>query len=329
MADSDTTDLARTLELLIQNQVATHKNEDLEKVCEPIVSTDDVVKVQNLVGGNNYTAVSGYSKPSNTAFRAITASSSPTPYEVNVKLTQDQIDQLGGLAAAVKHVVPTLTQQALDKIAIDYWAFIAGAAAIAHPLSGSGDGLAATGGGTAYVADEHTITPINGGSTRAIKNFHALSLTASNVRTVLNEHAEYFNLAGESSVPKGPLPYLFCVTALQGVAKNLVAQRGQQFNGAGLQEGFADEIAGAIVLPPESTSSSTLWGLIWRPNQIDPETGGQAQGKGPVMAHICRLPKADIQKEPGGNFTNFYCEFKADAAFPHPEVHRDLHLCEP
>lgn len=327
MANTDTAALAQQVNIALGSMILDHQD-DLLKVARAIVDETDVIKVTDLQGGNNFTAVSGINKPGNTAFKALSASSNPERFEVNVKLSADDLLRLGGEAKAARRIAAALIVNAYAKLGIDFWSFIFGARAIAHPLNGASVGLAATGGGTAYIVDAHTITLINAGTTVEISNDNTLSMTATNVRTVVNKRSLFSDLDGHRGAPKAK-KYLACVAELQGVARNLLQQSGQLYNGAGLSEGFKGEFEGdePIIIPKEATTSTDAWCVIWVTETVSDE--GEPSGEeGPVLIHIQATPTTRILPEPGGGFINVYCDFKFDI-FAHPNCHRDLQYSEP
>lgn len=324
---TSTTALAETVSVMMQKLLVDHRD-DMFKVSKPLVEIDsDVVKVTEIVGGNNYTAVSGVAAPSGSSIRALKSQSAPERFEVSVPLAKDDIVRMGGEQKAAMKVAALLVQNAFRKMAVDFWAFIFGARAIAHPLNGSGDGLAATGGGTVYCVDGFTITTINAEDTVVQTNDHTLALTPTNLRTLLNKRPAFIDLDGASSAPRTNKPWLFVVPELAGTGKNLAEQDTLLFNGAGLQEGFKSELAGVIVVPREATTSADGWGLIYLAEEVN-ENGQVVEGNGPVLVHIQAMPEVRALPEPGGGATHYYADFKFDV-FAHPEIHRDLQYSEP
>lgn len=321
---TDLTQLKERIVKRMRKRLGDHSG-DLFKVARPIVDTRAYVDATDFDGGNNYTAQSGAAAPSASDVRAFKSSSNPTRYEIDVPLTEEQLldwqraaDQVGDL----------LVDRAWHKITVDFWTLIFGARATAHPDNGvSGSPIAAVGGGTAYVVDNLEITPINGASAFQQTNDHTVALTATNLRTVLNKRPAWKDRDGGASATRADKPYLCVVPELAGTAKNLVMQSGQLYNGSGLSEGFADEIAGVIVVPREATAAADAWALVYVTETLG--DNNEVTGKdGPLLIHLRAAPKVEVDREPGGGFYHCYCSFSCGIWF-HPLCDRDLMYSEP
>lgn len=320
---TDLTAFQQRVQTRMRKKIGDHRN-DMFLVCKPIIEDAQFIEVGDLDGGNNFTAQSGATKPSASDVRAFKSTSNPTVYEINVPLTDDQLQDWEKAADAVADLLLT---RGWNKIANDFWTILFSLRTIPHPEEGvSGSPLSPVGGGVLYAIDNITVDPINGGSPFNQNGNATLALNTANLRTQLNLGPNWRDRDGGATKPRGQ-PWLVVVSELGGTAKNLYARKGETYDGSGLVEGFADELAGVIVVPKGVTAAVDAWALVYLTETLNDE-GGIASIDGPIMVHIKKLPMVEVSRESGAGFVNVYASMTYDV-FLHPIVDRDVFYSEP
>jgi hypothetical protein len=280
---------------------------DALKITTPTISTDGFIKTTDMDGAANFTTQSSAAVPTASVIRAFGSTSNPVVKEMNIPLLETQIRDWANVAPQTAALV---LGRAWNEWSDDLFTLVFSGRTVAHPDNGvSGSPYAANGGGTVYFYDNYDMTPVNGGSGYTQTNNHTLALTATNLRTLINKRRTYKDRDGKAHPVPGK-PVLCVVPDLQGTAKNLVMQSGQMYSGAGLQEGFADEIADVVVAPAGATSAVDAWALIWVTDKTG--TNGEVRRSSPFLSHIRALPTLRIDPQPGGGYWNLYCSFEHD-----------------
>lgn len=277
------------------------------KITTPEISAEAYLAKADLDGAANFTAQTSATVPTASIVRGFKSTSNPAVVEQNITLLESEIRNWEQMA-------PATAQKIIDRVwghwTDDLFTLVFGARAVAHPDNGvSGSPYAATGGGTVYFYDDFTMTTLNTASTVTQTNDHTLSLTATNLRTLLNKRMSYKDRDGKAHAPRGPKPVLCVVPDLAGTAKNFFRQQSQMYNGAGLQEGFADELLDVAIAPRAATSATDAWALVW---VTDKMTERGIVRSSPFLSHIRALPTMRIDPQPGGGFYNLYCSFEFD-----------------
>lgn len=317
---SDIDVFKETLKVLLMSQIGQYQN-DLFKLVTPQVAAG-VITVMDMDGAANFTAQSGTTAPAASKVYGFGSTSNPIVREMNIPLTEKQ---LRDAPAAAAYVASLGIQRIWNEIADDGFGLIFTGRSTAHPLNGvAGSPLAANGGGTMYFIDNFDVTPINGASGFSQTNDHTLTLSATNLRTLLTKRSNWLDKDKKASKPRLK-PWLVVVPELAGIAKNLFEQRGMIYDGTGLVEGFADELAGVIVAPRGATAWTDAWALVWQTPKL--QANGAEVLTCPIMLQLAQLPKVRVEYQPGAGYVNNYFSYDSDAYY-HPNE-GDLFFSKP
>lgn len=277
------------------------------KITTPEVNTEAYLKKVDLDGAANFTAQTSAAVPTASIMRAFSSTSNPAVYEENIPLLESEIRNWEQTAPATAQKI---VERAWGHWTDDLFTLVFGGRTVAHPENGvSGTPYAANGGGTIYYYDNFDMTSLNTATGFTQTNDHTLSLTATNLRTLLNKRMSYKDRDNKAHAPRNQRPVLCVVPDLAGTAKNFFRQQSQMYNGAGLQEGFADELLDVAVAPRAATAETDAWALVW---VTDKMTERGAVRSSPFLSHIRALPTLRIDPQPGGGYYNLYCAFEYD-----------------
>jgi hypothetical protein len=149
--------------------------------------------------------------------------------------------------------------------------------------------------------------------------------SSTNLQTVLAKRRTYRTREGKKLLNTNVVPYLVVPAELETLGKDLVAQNGRLFDGAGLQSGMNGRIRECIVAPGDATTDTTSWALVYVEEKTDPR-GGAARS-GPIHSHIRMVPQVRIGRPSDANdvhiisefaFDNFYSPNEGDLLFSKP-----------
>lgn len=296
-----------TIRKCLITQIGDFRGEAL-KLTTPVIDPSGFITTTDMDGGANFTTQTSASVPSASIVRAFSSTSVPAVKEINIPLRESEIRNWEQTAQAT---ATTILARAWNEWSEDLFTLVFGGRTTAHPDNGvSGSPYAANGGGTVYYYDNFDMTSLNTASAFTQTNDHTLALTATNLRTLLNKRLSYKDRDNKSQAPRGQKPVLVVVPDLAGTAKNFKAQSGQMYNGSGLQEGFADELADVCVAPRSATAQTDAWALVWVTDKMNEL--GQMVRSSPFLSHFRALPTMRIDPQPGGGYYNLYCSFEFD-----------------
>lgn len=320
MPASDIEAFKANLKLMLMSKIGSYEN-DLFQLVKPQVASGTIT-VLDMDGAGNFTAQSGVAAPADSKVYGFGSTSNPVVREMTIPLTEKQ---LRDAPAAAAQVASLGIQRIWNDIADDGFGLIFNGRATAHPLNGvAGSPIVANGGGTMYFVDNFDVTPINGASGFSQTNDHSLTLSATNLRTLLTKRSNWLDKDAKASKPRLK-PWLVVVPELGGVAKNLFEQRGMVYDGTGLVEGFSDELAGVIVAPRGATASTTSWALVWQTPKL--KADGSEELTCPIMLQLAAMPTVRVQYVPGSGVVQSYFSYESDAYY-HPNE-GDLFFSKP
>ncbi len=296
---------------------------DMLKLTTPIFDTKYQVDVIDFDGGGYFTTKTAAGAPSATAVRAMKSSSTPIVKEQLITLMDEQ---LLNIEQAATMTASRIISYAWNEIVADFFSLLFAGRTTAHPENGvSGSPYAANGGGTVYYVDNFDMTSISAGTTFTQTNDHTLALTSVNLATVLAKRRTYKTREAKKLMSTNIVPYLVVVPELETLAKDIVAQTGRLYDGAGLQSGMAGRIAEVIVTPGDATTDTTSWAVVYVEQKLDPRGGGMRSG--PIHSHVRMLPQVRIGVPTNANdvhilsefaFDNFYAPNEGDLLFSKP-----------
>ena len=318
----DLTVFRETVKQTLVSNLGDYRTEML-KLATPIFDTRYNIDVIDFDGGGSFSTKTTTGAPSASAVRAMKSTSSPAFKEQLIILTDEQLlDQRAAGVMTANRII----SYAWNEIVSDFFALLFSGRATAHPENGvSGSPLAANGGGTVYFVDNFDVTSISAGATFTQTNDHSLSLSATNLATVLAKRRTYKTREAKKLMNTGVVPYLVVVPDLETLGKDLVAQSGRFYTGSGVDSGFAGRIRECIVAPGDATSDTTSWAVVFVEEKQNPLGGSMRQG--PVNCHIRMLPQVRIGYPTNANdvhvlaefaFDNFYSNNEGDLLFSKP-----------
>ncbi len=318
-------DLTVFREIVKRTLIANLGNYQTEmlKLATPIFDTRYQVDVIDFDGGGYFTTKTAAGAPSATAVRAMKSSSSTVVKEQLITLTDEQLLNIEQAAVMTAN---RIIQYAWNEVVADFFALLFAGRTTAHPENGvSGTPYAANGGGTIYFVDNFDMTSISAGTTFTQTNDHSLALSSTNLATVLAKRRTYKTREAKKLMNTGVVPYLVVPPDLETLGKDLVAQNGRLFDGAGLQSGMNGRIQECIVCPGDATTDTTSWAVVYVEQKYDPRGAGGRSG--PVHCHIRMLPQVRIGVPTDANdvhvlsqfaFDNFYSPNEGDLLFSKP-----------
>lgn len=293
-------------ETLISN-LGNYQSEML-KLCSPHFDSKYQIDVLDFDGAGYFTTKTAAGAPTGTTVRAFKSSSAPVVKEQLIVLTDEQ---LWNIEQAAVMTADQIIAYAWNELVSDFFSLLFAGRTTAHPENGvSGSPIVANGGGTMYFVDTFDMTTISQGTTLTQTNDHTLALSSTNLQTVLAKRRTYKTREGKAIMNTGIVPYLVVPPALETLGKDLVAQNGRMFDGAGLQSGMNGRIRECIVAPGDATSDTTSWALVYVEAKADPRGGSMTCG--PIHSHVRMVPQVRIGRPTDSNDTNVLSEFAFD-----------------
>lgn len=288
---------------------------DMLKLATPIFDQRYQIDVIDFDGAGSFSTKTTTGAPTATAVRAMKSTSTPAVKEQLIALTDEQ---LWNQAQAGVMTANRIIEYAWNEIVEDFFGLVFSGRTTAHPENGvSGSPLAANGGGTVYFVDNFDLTTISAGDAYTQTNDHSLSLSATNLSTVLNKRRTYRTREGKKLLNTNVRPYLVVVPDLETLARDLVEQQGRIYDGTGLQSGYAGRIADVIVAPGGASSATDAWALVYVEDKAGPTGGGMRAG--PVHCHIRMVPQVRIGRPSDANDVHILSEFAYDCFYSNNE----------
>ena len=318
----DLTVFRETIKQTLVSNLGNYRTE-MTKLVTPFFDPRYRIDVIDFDGAGNFSTKTTVGAPSAQAVRAMQASSSPAFKEQLIKLTDEQIlDQRAAGVMTGNRII----EYAWNEIVSDFFALLFAGRTTAHPENGvSGSPLAANGGGTVYFVDNFDVTSISAGTAFTQTNDHSLALSATNLATVLAKRRTYKTREAKKLMNTNVVPYLVVVPELETLARDLVAQSGRFYTGAGVDSGFAGRIREVIVAPGDASAATDAWAVVYVEDKQDPAGGSRRSG--PVQSHIRMLPQVRAGYPTDANdvhilsefaFDNFYSNNEGDLLFSKP-----------
>lgn len=319
------TDLTVFREIVKKTLVSNLGNYQSEmlKLCTPIFDSKYQIDVLDFDGAGYFTTKTAAGAPTGTTVRAFKSSSAPVVKEQLIELTDEQ---LWNIEQAATMTANQIIAYAWNEVVSDFFSLLFAGRTTAHPDNGvSGSPITATGGGTMYFVDAFTMATISASTAYTQTNDHTLALSSTNLQTVLAKRRTYRTREGKKLLNTNVIPYLVVPPELETLGKDLVAQNGRLFDGAGLQSGMNGRIRECIVAPGDATTDTTSWALVYVEEKTDPRGG--AVRSGPIHSHIRMVPQVRIGRPSDANdvhiisefaFDNFYSPNEGDLLFSKP-----------
>lgn len=299
-----------------------YKSEML-KLATPIFDTKYQVDVLDFDGAGYFTTKTAAGAPTGTSVRAVKSSSAPIVKEQLIVLTDEMLLNIEAAAAMTAN---RIISYAWNEVVSDFFSLLFAGRTTAHPDNGvSGSPITATGGGTMYFVDAFTGASLSADTAFTQTNDHTLALSSTNLQTVLAKRRTWKTREAKKLANTNVVPYLVVPPDLETLAKDLVAQNGRLFDGAGLQSGMSGRIREVIVAPGDATTDTTSWALVYVEEKTDPRGGSMRAG--PVHCHIRMLPQVRVGIPTNANdvhvlsefaFDNFYSPNEGDLLFSKP-----------
>lgn len=259
---------------------------EMLKLTSFVVDPQPQVAFTDVYGFGAWTAQNGLNAVTNREVRAQSVLSQPAVWEHKVELTNKEVRDTPGI---LENAAMNAASRFLEDLSDVFFGKFSAADATAHPENGvSGSPYAATGGGTVYMADSFDMTFVNGG-TKTQANLYNLQLGDTALGTVIQARVDYRERGGERASMPGEKPFLVTGPSKMILGQDLSEQTGRIFDGAGLQSGWANRIAGHITAPSFPTNA---WSLVWRRQFSTYGQDGQVVtfNRCPVWVHLRKLP---------------------------------------
>lgn len=284
---------------------------EMLKLTTPIVDDVPNKELVDIYGLGAWTAQSGVGDITTQDIRAQGVTSSPTPWEFLLTLTNKQVRDTDGV---LEQQAMAAANAFMEQLTDAFFAKFINAHTTAHPENGvAGTPYAATGGGTVFFADQYDMTFVNGG-TLTQANLFSVALGQGGLETLIAARVGYRDRSGLRASTPTEKPYLLSGPARMFAAADYVSAGERLYNGSGLESAWGEWLGGRVVVP---TMAGNNWGLVYVHDYRAYNQAGQAVSvkRCPVWVHLRMLPTFRLNQGIKANTWHLVGEAEYDVGY--------------